>query len=468
MQPDRPLVALEAEQGVLGALMHNPELCETVGAFLAPADFSRADYSTLYTLILGCHSKKQRPDSITLSEIRPELPSGDLTIVAASEIMRDVPSAANGVHYAKIVVERARARALYTAGERLMELAQQRGRIPEQIAQAQGIVFDLSAQDESPDVVTLREAMVPVFDEMEIRWKGPQSVGLKFNLPDLDAVVQGLRPGNLAIIAGRPGTGKTVLGVGLADEIAVRKGGSALVFSLEMSQAELAKRSLAALSSVSQNLIDSGKALDDGDAITRMTAAVAKVADADVRICDKGALTFSRIASIARFEHRARKLSVIVIDYLGLIAPEPNSKHQNRNQELGAISRGLKALAKELGIPIVALAQLNRSIETRADAKPKMSDLRDSGEIEQDADVIIMAHRDMNSVQGQNGITELDVVKCRHAKPGFCLLQFQGEFARFVSCAQDREEQQEHHARPARPSARSMVAEYKPRGYADA
>ncbi|MDT4811345.1 Replicative DNA helicase [compost metagenome] len=454
---DRPLVALEAEQGVLGALMHKPELCEEIGAFLTPTDFSEADHATLYTLILGCHSKKQRPDSITLSEIRPELPSGDLTIVYASEIMRNVPSAANGKHYAKIVVERARARSLYAAGERLMELAQQRGSIPEQIAQAQSLVFDLSAQDESPDVVTLREAMIPVFDDMEVRWRGTQTVGLKFNLPDLDEVVQGLRPGNLAIIAGRPGTGKTVLGVGLADEIAVRKGGSALVFSLEMSQAELAKRSLAALSSVSQNLIDSGKALEDDDACLRMNAAVAKVADADVRICDKGALTFSRIAAIARFEHRARPLSVIVIDYLGLIAPEQNSRLQNRNQELGAISRGLKALAKELGIPIVALAQLNRSIETRADAKPKMSDLRDSGEIEQDADVIIMAHRDMNSPQGQNGITELDVVKCRHAKPGFCLLQFQGEYARFVSCAQDREEQQEQQSRPRRPSARSMM-----------
>jgi len=345
-----------------------------------------------------------------------------------------------------------------------MEIAQQRGRIPEQIAQAQGLVFDLASQEERPDVVTLREAMQPVFDEMESRWRGEKVIGLSFNLSDLDNVIRGLRPGNLAIIAGRPGTGKTVLGVGLADEIAVRGGGSALIFSLEMPQAELAKRSLSALSSVSQGLIESGKALDDGEAITRMTAAVAKAADADVRICDKGGLTFNRICSIARFQHRAKPLDVIVVDYLGLIATDPNSKHQNRNLELGSYTRGFKALAKELGIPIVVLAQLNRGIENRADPKPKMSDLRDSGEIEQDADVIIMAHRDMNSPQGQNGITELDVVKCRHAKPGFCLLQFQGEFARFVSCAQQREEEQVEAARPSRLSARSMVADFKPRG----
>lgn len=460
MIAERPLIAPEAEHGTLGALMHEPELCETIGAFLAPTDFAEPDNGALYTMILGAHSKKMRPDSITLSEIRPELPSGEMTIVYASEIMRDVPSAANGLHYARIVLERARARSLYEAGQRLMELAQQRGNIAEQIAKAQQLTMDLATHDETPDVVTLREALVPVFDEMELRWSGEKAAGLSFNLPDLDGIVNGLRPGNLAIIAGRPGTGKTVLGVGLADHVAIRDGGSALIFSLEMSQSELAKRSLAALSGVTQRAIDSGEALNSQDAITRMNAAVAKIADADVRICDKPALTFSRICSIARFEHRARPLSVIVIDYLGLIAPEQNSRHQNRNQELGAISRGLKALAKELGIPVVALAQLNRSIESRGDTKPKMSDLRDSGEIEQDADVIIMAHRDMNSERGQNGITEIDVVKCRHAKPDFCQLQFQGEFARFVSCAQVREQEQEKsNARPMRKSARAMVGE---------
>lgn len=464
MQHDRPLIAMEAEHGVLGALMKRPDLCETVGAFLSMDDFSEPDNGALYMLVLACHSKKITPDPLSLAEIRPELPSGQPTMVYAGEIWQRVASEANGVHYGRIVLERSRARKLYQAGMELMEIAQQRGSIAEQVARAQQITMDLVSHDERPDVVSLGDAMLPVFDEMEVRWKGEQAMGLKFNLPDLDAVIRGLRPGNLVIIAGRPGTGKTVLGVGLSDEIAVRRGGSSLIFSLEMSQSELAKRSLAALSSVPQGHIDSGEALSNSEHCDRMESAVSRARGADVRICDKPALTFSRICSIARFEHRSKPLDLIVIDYLGLISPEANSKHQNRNQELGAISRGLKALAKELGIPVVALAQLNRSIETRADAKPKMSDLRDSGEIEQDADVIIMAHRDMQSDRGQNGITELDVVKCRHAKPGFCLLQFQGEFARFVSCAQDREDQQVQQARPQRPSARSMVAGFQPRG----
>lgn len=432
---DRPLYAMEAEHGVLGALMHEPQRCEEIGAFLSPADFASEDHSALYAMILACHSKKVKPDSITLSDMRSELPSGEMTIIYASEIMRGVPSAANASGYAKVVVERSKARKLHEIGQQIIELSQTRGSLSEQMAKAQELAMSLSSDEDSPDVVSLRDALTPVFDEMELRWTGQQALGLNFGLGDLDRIVQGLRPGNLVIIAGRPGTGKTVLGVGLADYVAVHNKGSALIFSLEMSQSELAKRSLSALSSVDQNLIDSGAALDSQEMISRLTVAVAKAADGDVRICDKPALTFARICAIARFEHRARPLSMIVIDYLGLIAPERDSRLQNRNQELGAISRGLKALAKELGIPVIALSQLNRGIEGRTDAKPKMSDLRDSGEIEQDADVIIMAHRDMNSELGEQGLTEVDVVKCRHAKPGNCMLQFQGNFARFVPAA---------------------------------
>lgn len=458
MHVDRPLFSVEAEHGTLGALMHEPELCETIGAFLATTDFANEDHAAMYAMILGAHSKKQHPDSITLSEIRPELPSGNLTIVYASEIMRNVPSASNGQHYARIVQERARARKLHEVGRMMMELAEQRGSVSAQIAQAQQMAMDLAAHEETPDVVTIRDALGEVFKDMQDRLDGVQQMGLKFGLEDLDNIVNGARPGNLIIIAGRPGTGKTVLGTGLADQIAIKGNGAALIFSLEMAQKELAKRSLASISGVSQNWIESGEAVMDGTAKLQIEAAVARMSDADVRICDKSGLTFSRICSIARFQHRAKPLDLIVIDYLSLIASDPADKMLNRNQELGSYTRGFKRLAKELGIPVIVLAQLNRSIETRADKKPQMSDLRDSGEIEQDADVIIMAHRDMDTDRGQNGITEMNVVKCRHAKPGFCLVQFQGSLARFVSCEQVREEEQVEQQEPrGRKSARSMM-----------
>lgn len=453
---NRPLVSIEAEHSVLGALMIKPDLCEVIGARLSVSDFSEEDHGALYAMILACHAKKTPADSVTLSGIRETLPSGELTIVYASELMRNVPSAANAERYAEIIIERARARQLYQAGQELMALAESVGRIPEQVAAAQRIVLDLSAEDETPDVVTHTDGLGEVFADMQDRLDGKQRMGLEFGLPDLDRIVSGLRPGNLCIIAGRPGTGKTVLGVGMADRIAIREGKGALIFSLEMSVKELSKRSLAAASGVSQNLIDSGEAVLNNDHKLRIEAAVASLHGADVRICDKPGLTFARICSIARFQHRASPLSLIVVDYLSLIATEPNSK-LNRNQELGQYTRGFKSLAKQLGIPIIVLAQLNRSIETRADSKPKMSDLRDSGEIEQDADMIIMAHRDSASEMGRNGVTEIDVVKCRHAQPGFCLLQFQGELARFVSCAQGYDEPEE--PQPARKSARSFMRE---------
>lgn len=462
MHADRPLISIEAEHGTLGALMHKPELCEEIGAFLDATDFGNDDHGALYSMILACHSKGMNPDSVTLSEINPDLPSGAYTVVHASEIMRNVPSASNGAHYARIVLERSRARKLYEVGRQLMELSQQRGSISAQVAQAQQWAMDLAAHEETPDVVTIRDALGEVFQDMQDRLDGVQQMGLKFGLEHLDNIVNGARPGNLIIIAGRPGTGKTVLGTGLADQIAIKGKGAALIFSLEMAQKELAKRSLASISGVSQNWIESGEAVMDGTAKLQIEAAVSRMSDADVRICDKAGLTFSRICSIARFQHRAKPLDLIVIDYLSLIASDPADKMLNRNQELGSYTRGFKRLAKELGIPVIVLAQLNRSIETRADKKPQMSDLRDSGEIEQDADVIIMAHRDMDSERGQNGITEMNIVKCRHAKPGFCLLQFQGALARFVSCAQESEEDQEEQQmqRPMRKSARAAVGSF--------
>ena len=432
----RELKSIEAEHGVLGALMIKPDLCEVIGSYLSASDFSNEDNQALYTLALGCHSKKIRPDAISLADIRPELPSGEMTMIYAAEIVRNISSAANGENYARIVIERARARRLFQVGLEIQELAMSRGVIAEQIADAQGLVFGLDALDETPDVVDYNQALGDVFNDMQDRIDGVKTMGLEFGLKDLDDIVRCLRPGNLGIIAGRPGTGKTVLGMNLAEKLVIRDGGSALVFSLEMSQKELAKRSLAATSDVSQTHIETGEAAMQPELNLKLTAAVEKMAKADIRICDKPALTFARICAIARFQHRARKLDLIVIDYLGLIAPDPAAKMQNRNQELGAISRGLKALAKELAIPIVALAQLNRGIEGRTDKRPVMSDLRDSGEIEQDADVIIMAHRDMGSDSGRAGLTMIDAVKVRHAKPGYCALQFRGDLARFELSAQ--------------------------------
>lgn len=464
MITDRPLVAPEAEFGVIGALMHKPELVESIGAMVSPADFFDANASELYAMILAARSAGRPVDSVSLADIRNELSSGELTIVFASEIMRNVPSAANGPEYARIVVERSKARKIATIGQSIIDMASHARPLPGIIADAQEAVLSLNSEDDEPDVITLREALGPVVDEMDARFNGEGINGLGTGLKDLDEVIKGLRAQNVIIIAGRPGTGKTTLGLGIAEHLTISEKKSALVFSLEMSAKELSKRSLASASVVSLGNIDTGKALADDDQITKIKGAINRMHEADLRICQKGGLPLSRIRNIARFQHKAKPLDLIVIDYIGLIAPETNSRAQNRNLELGAISRGIKAMAKELNVPIIVLAQLNRSIETRSAKKPQMSDLRDSGEIEQDADIIMIAHRDAESDLGRSGVTELDIVKHRHASVGHCLLQHQGEYARFVNYAGQREQQQAADVRPIRKSTRSLMNDFNPRG----
>lgn len=456
----RPLTAPEAESGVVGAMMINPRVCEEVGQALDKTHFSDADLGALYALSIAVRSKGQDPDPITLSEFMPTLPSGEDTLQIAARVQIATPSAANAKHYANIVIERSKARRMHDLASQISEIAQSRGKISDQIAQVQQMAMDLIGADESPDVISMKEALGPVFDEMDDRFNGKQAMGIATGLTDLDKHTSLMRPGNLVIIAGRPGTGKTVLGLQVAEKVALVDKGSSLIFSLEMTSKELAKRTLASVSRLAQNDLDTGKVLGDGEASSKLTAAVGKLSQADIRICDKGGLPVSRIASIARYQHRARPLKLIVVDYIGLVAGEHGAKNLNRNQELGYISRSLKGLAKELGIPIIALAQLNRQIETRGDAKPRMSDLRDSGEIEQDADIIIMGHRDMNNPLGQNGLTEFDVLKCRHGKPGGCILQFRGEFARFDN-AHESAYDDYHESAPAKKtrSARSMLGE---------
>jgi replicative DNA helicase len=460
----RELYSLEAEHGVLGALMHKPELCEEIGSTLGANAFSDDDNAMLYTMIMAGHAKGIRPDPITIGEQCETLPSGNPTLYAASIIMRNVVSPANAIQYARIVEERSQARKLYAAAERIMDMACQQGKISTQVAEAQQCLMDLTIPEETPDVIGYSEALGPVFEEMQDRLDGKAEIGIKFGLTDLDKITRGLRPGNLVIIAGKPGTGKTVLGTGLADKIATQDQLAALVFSLEMPSVELAKRSLASLAGVSKDRIESGEAICSSDEKVRLEGAVSKMTKADVRICDKPGLQFSRLCNIARFQHRASPLGLIVIDYLTLINPDAGSRHQTRSAEIGSFTRGLKALAKELGIPVVVLAQLNRAMDSRSsDARPKMSDLRDSGEIEQDADVIIMGYRDENDPRGGAGITEWNVVKCRHAKPGFCILQFQGSMQRFVNAErsfQDYEDDIEQEA-AKKQSTKSMLRGYK-------
>lgn len=453
---NREFYSTEAEQQVVGCLMLKPELCEEIGAKVQASDFSDADLGDLYLMILALHAKGIRPDAVSLSDYKQSLPSGESTIYLAGMIQSSVVSAANAKHYAKIVMDRALARRTFSAIQSMLDQLNEPGDISALIGQWQQTLLDLSSSDGSPDVYTYADILPALIDMVDERYNGKEPEGVSFDLPDLDAIIKKLRPGNLVVIAGKPGTGKTVLGTTLADKVSIKSGDGAMVFSLEMSKEELTNRSLCAIGSIDKTKMDTGK-LDDDD-WPRLTSAVNTLSMADVRICERPALTFSRLCNIARFQHRAKKLALIVIDYLTLIRPDANSRHASRSAEIGSFTRGLKALAKELGIPVVVLAQLNRAADGRADARPRLSDLRDSGEIEQDADVVILGYRDDKSEEGKSGLTEWDVAKCRHAKPGICRLQFQGHHQRFVSAEKSDAYSYERNAR----KTKSAMADFVP------
>lgn len=457
----REYYSTEAEQHVVGCLMLKPELCEEIGAKVQASDFCDEDLGALYLMTLALHAKGIRPDAVSLSDYKQTLPSGEATLYAAGMIQSHVVSAANAKHYAKIVMERALARRTYESVQGMLAQLDEPGDISTLIGQWQQRLLDLSSSDGSPDVYTYADILPGLIDMVDERFNGKEPEGISFDLPDLDAIIKKLRPGNLVVIAGKAGTGKTVLGTTLADKVAIKTGAGALIFSLEMSKEELSNRSICAIGSIDKTKLDTGK-LDDDD-WPRLTAAVNTMQMADVRICERPALTFSRICNIARFQHRAKKLAVLVIDYLTLIRPDANSRHASRSAEIGSFTRGLKALAKELGIPVIVLAQLNRAADARADARPRLSDLRDSGEIEQDADVVILGYRDDKSEAGAAGLTEWDVAKCRHAKPGTCRLQFQGQYQRFVSAEKSDAYSYERSAR----KPKSAMDDFKPGGFND-
>lgn len=457
----REFFSEEAESGLIGALMLKPQLCEEVGATLNPVDFYSPDCQALYSMVLAAHSRGERPDAVSLGDIAATLPSGEATIYVAGMISANVVSAANATTYARIIAERSIARRLYLAGQQIMELARSTGRIPEQIGEAQQILMGLSVPEATPDVVTYADRLQTAMDQMEARRSGKAPMGLSFGLIELDKIIKGLRPGNLVVVAGKPGTGKTVMATGLADKIALIDGKSSLIFSLEMATEELINRSLSSISGVRKELIDSGAVLDDAVENAKLFDASNKLHAADVRICDKPGLYFGRLCNIARFQHRARKLDLIIIDYLTLIQADPGSKHGTRSAEIGSFTRGLKGLAKELGIPVVILAQLNRAMDSRPDARPRMSDLRDSGEIEQDADVVVLGYRDEKDTAG---LTEWDIAKCRHARPGKCVLQFQGEYQRFVNAARSDAYSYEQMQSSKKPT-KSALGDYKPGGF---
>lgn len=433
----RELFSLEAEQGVLGAIMleavrKNDSLVEEILATAQPHHFYYDHNAALLEVIQECHASGMPVDAITLSVVRPYLVEDLRTLDYGAELTNNVPSSANWRAYAKVLAERAALRSVVAAAEAIKQSTTEDKDIPEIIAGAQMALADLRdlGDAEGPDFKRLDDIMRKNVDLIDARFKKQAPRGLSTGLADLDALLRGLRARTVTVIAGLPGSGKTLLALQICQQVAIKGAGTGLFFSLEMPEEELGQRALASLGAVDIGRLDSGDLNDDD--WPRLTSAVAQAVGKNLFISDVAGLTPARMRSIARTVQRKHGLDIIGIDYLGLIPGDRQGR--SRSEEVGKITKAIVRLAKELGIPILLLAQLNRESTKRAGNKrPQSSDLRDSGEIEADAHAILMVHRDMESDRGKAGITELLLTKCRHAPPGECVVQSQGNFARFVN-----------------------------------
>jgi|GEM_PF-18814 len=428
----------EAEQSVLGGLMLDNAAWDQVADLLVEDDFYRRDHRIIFRAVAGLADKGNPLDVVTLSEwleSRGELSNaGGLAYLAM--LARDTPSAANIVAYANIVRERAVMRSLIRVGTEISGAAYNtEGRDAAQLIDfAEQRVFEIAERGarSRQGFQSIRDLSLKVIDRIDILFNQDNPItGIPTGYQDLDEMTSGLQASDLIIIAGRPSMGKTSFAMNIAEHAAIKEKKVVAVFSMEMPGEQLAMRLISSLGRIDQHRLRTGR-LEDTD-WPRLTSSIGLLANAAIYIDDTPALTPSELRARCRRLKRERGLDLVLIDYLQLM--QVSGSKENRATEISEISRGLKALAKELRIPVVALSQLNRSLEQRPNKRPIMSDLRESGAIEQDADLIMFIYRD--EVYDENsldkGVAEVIIGKQRNGPIGSVRLTFLGRFTLFES-----------------------------------
>lgn len=428
-----PPHSIEAEQSVLGGiLIGGAAALDRIEGMLTAADFYRNEHREVFTAICSLANRGGAIDVITVAEVLVKARIDERTCGLAylTELAQNTPSAANIARYAEIVKERAQQRGLMALAQGIMaDCAAPSAQVADIIARADAEMVQLLDTGAGDDPTLLVDAMGEAIDDIEERQSGNRRSGLETGFAELDNLTCGLEPGQLVIVAARPSVGKTALGLNIADH-AARQGEPVAFFSLEMTKRELSQRLMAARVGVSVTAMRSGRLMEDQwSSICRCRA------DADGQplfLIDRSGVGVQYVRAAARRIKRQHGLGLVVVDYLQLMKGDG----QNRTQEIGSLSRGLKALAKELQVPIVALAQLNRATEMRQDKRPQLADLRDSGEIEQDADIVIMLHREelyQNPFRPEwSGVAELLIRKNRNGPLATVWQLFNGESLRFA------------------------------------
>jgi replicative DNA helicase len=437
-----PPHSLQAEQAVLGGLMLDNAAWDKVADRVSDEDFYRRDHRLIFQAIASLADSNSPFDAVTLSEWLEKNQRLDEAggLATLGSLVQTTPSAANIQAYADIVRERSILRQLITIGNEIAGSAYvPEGRSSaELLEQAEQQVFQIAEHGKrgKRGFRKIQSLLGAAVDRIDQLFQQDEPItGVSTGFTDLDEMTAGLQPSDLIIVAGRPSMGKTTLAMNFAENAAIKHQLPVAIFSMEMPGEQLALRMLSSLGHIDQHKIRTGK-LDDDD-WPRLTSAVSLLDSAPLYIDDTPALSPTEMRARARRLKREHDLGMIVIDYLQLMQVPGTS--ENRTNEISEISRNLKALAKELNVPVVALSQLNRGLEQRTDKRPVMSDLRESGAIEQDADVIVFIYRDevYNEDSPQKGIAEIIIGKQRNGPIGSRFLTFRGQFTRFENYAED-------------------------------
>jgi replicative DNA helicase len=430
---------LEAEESVLGAMLLSATAIGAVTEVLEASDFYRESHGTIYKAALALYGKGEPVDAITLAnelDERSELERVGGTAKIA-ELAAVVPATSNAEHYARIVKEMATLRGLVRVGQEIQRLGQTRpGETTDLVDRAEQMVFDLAQQRVTGDFAHIHDLLNESFARiMHLYEAGVDITGIPSGFRELDKLTSGFQPGNLIILAARPSMGKSALALNMAQNLAVRHDVPVALFTLEMSKSEVTQRMMCSEAKVESQSLRTGKLKPED--WPRLTAACDKLMKAPIWVDDTGSITMMEIRSKARrLKSREPALGLIIVDYLQLMTSGGNS--ENRVQEVSQISRQLKILARDLEVPILALSQLSRAVEQRHDKRPILSDLRESGSIEQDADLVGFVYRDeyYNGEESDSqGIAELILAKHRNGPTDTIKLSFLKRYAKFADLA---------------------------------
>jgi replicative DNA helicase len=440
-EPQVPPQNLDAEESVLGAMMLAPSAIAAVSEVLSPdgREYYRESHAKVYRAALALYAKGEPVDAITLVDELDE--RGELEDVGGKvrihELAALVPASANAGHYAQIVKEAATLRGLIRVGGEIARLGWERpGETPELVDRAEQILFDLSQEKATSEFSHIETLLKESFERItQLYESGAEVTGVPSGFRDLDRITSGFQEGNLVVMAARPSMGKSALGLGVAANLAVRRNVPVALFTLEMSKSEVTQRLMCSEAKVESQRLRTGKL--SADDWPRLTAACDKLAKAPLYVDDTGSITMMEIRSKARrLKSKHPDLGLIIVDYLQLMTS--GTTVENRVQEVSQISRSLKVLARDLDVPIIALSQLSRAVEQRHDKRPILSDLRESGSIEQDADIVMFIYRDEYyhaEESDQQGLAEVIVAKHRNGPTDTVKLSFLKRYAKFSDLA---------------------------------